>query len=64
MVVADGRPRIGAPADSRNVEGNEAGQGHYESEDCVHLGTSLRNLSWEVDQLLEYVLLRVTCQVL
>lgn len=64
MVVADGRPGIGAPADSREVEGGEAGQGHDESEDCVHLGPPLRNLSEEVDQLLEYGLLRVTCQVL
>lgn len=64
MVVADGRPGIGAPTDSREVEGDEAGQGHDESEDRVHFGTSLRNLSKEVDQLLEYGPLRVTCQVI
>jgi hypothetical protein len=64
MVVADGRPRIRPPAESRNVEGDEARQGYNESEDCVHLGPPLRNLSHEVDQLLKYGLLRVTCQVL
>ena len=62
MVVTDAWSRVGTLSKGCQVEGHEAQDGHCESEDHVHLGPLLHNLSWLFNQLLEQRPLRVTCQ--